>query len=109
MTGSTAIEGMVTTDVASEQAESRFLWPPIIIAVVLLWIVPMGSSLGNDEASNWWVVKDGLKQAVARANSSQSLPGSQSILYNLLPIAARAIGGDSEIVLRFPSVLAMSG
>jgi 4-amino-4-deoxy-L-arabinose transferase-like glycosyltransferase len=93
----------------SEKADSRFLLPPIVLCILMLWIIPMRSSFGGDEAGNWWVVKDGLRQTVARSLGEAVLPGAQSLLNNLLLVAARAIGGDSEIVLRIPALAAMLG
>ena len=104
-----AEEAVRIEDLDAERAECRFLWPPIAIAVILFWIVPLGTGFGGDESSNWWVIKDGLREAIARATGPQSLPGAQSIFYNLLPLAVQALGGQSEIALRLPSVLAMLG
>jgi hypothetical protein len=115
MTEGTSIEAARTgavvsiEDLDAERAECRFVWPPLVIAVVLFWIVPLATSFGNDEASNWWVIKDGLREAIARATGPLALPGGQSVFYNLLPLAAQALGAQSEMALRLPSVLAMLG
>jgi hypothetical protein len=86
-----------------EREESRFVWPPLILAIVLLWLAPLATSLGLDECGNWWVVKDGLKETIARA---RFWPGGQSLLFDFLVLGARAVGGDSDIAMRIPSVLA---
>src|SRR6266446_3069597 len=96
---------MPEVDLAAEREECRFLWPPIILVVIFLWVVPLGSSLGLDETGNWWVAKSGLRAA---ATARMGLwPGS--LAYDLVVMAARRIGGDNEIVLRLPSVFAMAG
>ena len=63
------------TEPLAEWEETRYLLPPLILGIVLLWIVPMGSSLGLDESGNWWVVKDGVREMLARA---RVWPGGQS-------------------------------
>lgn len=76
----------------------------IVTAVVIgsLWLVPLSSSLWLDELGTWWVVKDGLGDAVHRALTFHG----QSPLYYLIVWAARAVGGNSEVVLRLPSLIA---
>jgi Dolichyl-phosphate-mannose-protein mannosyltransferase len=91
-------------ELTQERQESRFLWPPLILVIVLLWLVPLGSSLGLDETGNYWVIKDGLVTAAARSNQWS---GGQSLLFDALVVAARHIGGDHDFVYRIPSVLAM--
>jgi 4-amino-4-deoxy-L-arabinose transferase-like glycosyltransferase len=88
----------------SSQAESKFLWPPIVICVVVLWLAPMGTSLGLDESGTWWVVKDGLQETMARA---RIWPAGQSLVFDVLLLASRAVVGESEFAFRVPSVLAM--
>jgi hypothetical protein len=95
-----------TAELLAEREEARYLFPPLILGIVLLWIVPLGSSLGLDESGNWWVVKDGVREMLVRA---RLWPGGQSVLFNLFVIGARSIGGDSDIVMRIPSLLMMMG
>lgn len=95
------------SDLAAELAESRFVWPPLTLAVIFLWIAPLGTSLGLDETQNWWVVKDGLQGVLAHLTDGLPLPGGQSFLYNLLLAGVQAIGGKSDVALRLPSVIAM--
>ena len=52
---------------AAARNEARYLWPPLILGIVAVWVVPMGSSLGLDESGNWWVIKDGLAAMIERA------------------------------------------
>ena len=91
---------------AAEREECRYLWPPLILTIVLLWFVPMGTSLGLDESGNWWVIKDGFQAMLQRA---RVWPGGQSVLFNSLVMAARSIGGHSDFVMRIPTVLAALG
>ena len=102
---SVAPEALRTAPLA-EWEEARYLLPPLILGIILLWIVPMGTSLGLDESGNWWVVKDGVREMLARA---QMWPGGQSVLFNFLVIGARSIGGDSDVAMRIPSLLMALG
>src|SRR5437867_3565911 len=76
----------------------------VVTALVIgsLWLVPLFSSLWVDELGAWWVVKDGLGETVSRAFTFQG----QSPLYYLIVWAARSVSGNSEAVLRLPSLLA---
>ncbi len=67
-----------------------------------LWLVPLSSSLWLDELGTWWVVKDGLGDTVHRALTFHG----QSPLYYVIVWIARHVGGNSEVVLRLPSLLA---
>ena len=102
---SVAPEALRTAPLA-EWEEARYLLPPLILGIILLWIVPMGTSLGLDESGNWWVVKDGVREMLVRA---QIWPGGQSVLFNFLVIGARSIGGDSDVAMRIPSLLMAMG
>jgi mannosyltransferase len=85
-------------------APGHVRWLAIVTAVVIgsLWLVPLSSSLWEDEFGTWWVVKDGLGDAVHRAVTFQG----QSPLYYLIVWAARVVGGNSEVILRLPSLIA---
>ena len=67
-----------------------------------LWLVPLFSSLWLDELGTYWVVKDGLGDTVHRALTFHG----QSPLYYSIVWAARSLGGNSEAVLRLPSLIA---
>ena len=78
-------------DLGSERAAARFLFPPIVLCILLLWIVPMRTSLGGDEAGNWWVVKDGLKQTWERSLGTAVLPEpNRCSIFCCLPRLARS-------------------
>jgi uncharacterized membrane protein len=79
-------------------------WLSIATALVIgsLWLVPLISSLWLDELGTWWVVKDGLGDTVDRAFNFHG----QSPLYYLIVWATRTVGGDSEAILRLPSLIA---
>jgi hypothetical protein len=89
---------------AAEREECRYLWPPLLMGIVLLWFVPMGTSLGMDESGNWWVIKDGFQTMLHR-----SVLWPTSVLFNSLVMSARSIGGDSDVVMRIPALLASLG
>lgn len=101
MSGPVAID-RVTPSRRRAGEEVCFIWPPLILAIVALWIVPMGTSLGLDETGNDWVIQGGLRESFARS----SLWAGTSWMLNVLMIAARTIGGDREFVLRMPTLLA---
>ena len=71
-------------------------------AVVRLWIMPMTASLWLDETITYWTACKGMSAAISR---SQFWPG-QNVLYSLIAALALRLGGNSEVVLRLPSLLA---
>ena len=85
-------------------APGHVRWLLVVTAVVIgsLWLVPLFSSLWLDELGTWWVVKDGLGDAVHRALTFHG----QSPLYYSIVWVARTVGGNSEVVLRLPSLIA---
>jgi mannosyltransferase len=83
----------------------RILGVIVGLVVLALWVVPIRSSLWLDELGTWWVVKGGLRDTVDHAVAFQG----QSPLYYLIVWAARMLGGDSEIILRLPSLAATVG
>jgi hypothetical protein len=89
---------------SAEAEEAKFLWPPIVFAVLAVWVLPLFTSLELDETGVWWVVKDGLRQAIQRAHI---WPLGQSILYDSILTLVRAIAGDSDFAMRLPSALTM--
>jgi hypothetical protein len=101
---SAILERSAAASSKAEAEEAKFLWPPILISIVLLWLVPMSTSLGLDETGTWWVVKDGLRQTIERA---KIWPAGQSILFDSILLAVRAVAGDSDFAMRAPSVAAM--
>lgn len=101
---SAVAEGAKGAETSTDAEEAKFLWPPLMIAVVLLWLLPLGTSLGLDETGAWWVVKDGWREAVVR---NRLWPGS--VLFDFILVAVRAVAGDSDVAMRIPSVLAMLG
>jgi 4-amino-4-deoxy-L-arabinose transferase-like glycosyltransferase len=99
---------LIETPAAAAHAQTarvsaKQLWPLLVISLIYLWLVPMSTSLGLDESGNWWVVKDGFREMMSR---SAIWAGGQSVLFNILVLAARAIGGDSDIAMRIPALLA---
>jgi hypothetical protein len=74
-------------------------------AVVRLWIMPMTASLWLDETITYWTACKGMSAAISR---SQFWPG-QNVLYSLIAALALRLGGNSEVALRFPSLLAAFG
>lgn len=70
-----------------------------------LWVWPLRSSLWTDELGTWWVVKDGLGDAVSRSVEFHG----QSPAFYVIAWVAKELGGRHELVLRLPAFLAASG
>src|SRR5256885_5072924 len=73
-------------------------------AASYLWISPLGSSLWLDEAVSYWVVKDGLLEAVDRGLRYQWSPAYDVILW-----LAVGLGGAREIALPLPPPVGAAG
>jgi 4-amino-4-deoxy-L-arabinose transferase-like glycosyltransferase len=99
----------MTSPQPTEETEERpepghVRWLSIATALTIggLWLVPLFSSLWVDELGTWWAVKDGLGDAVDRAFRFHG----QSPLYYAVVWVFRTVGGNSEAVLRLPSLIA---
>jgi len=66
-----------------------------------LWLRPIGSSFWLDELGTWWVVKDGIREAISRSASIQG----QSPIYYLVAWVTRHVAGPSELAMRAPSIV----
>ncbi len=82
---------------------------PFVVAVTAvvalgLWIRPLVTSLWLDELGTWWVVKDGLQDAIDRAIEFHG----QSPAYYVTAWASTTLFGKSELALRLPSLIAMA-
>jgi uncharacterized membrane protein len=86
------------SDVRSHRA---ILWSVTGVLVAMLWMRPLGSSFWLDEFGTWWVVKDGIRDAISRSWEIQG----QSPLYYLVAWATRQGVGSSELGMRLPSLL----
>jgi 4-amino-4-deoxy-L-arabinose transferase-like glycosyltransferase len=74
-------------------------------AVLTLWALPIRSSFWLDETGTYWIIKDGLANAFARAIDWSG----QSPLYYLVAWLAHHAPGRTEVMLRLPSLIAMIG
>jgi len=72
-----------------------------VLMVVALWLRPLNSSLWLDEMGTWWVVKDGMREAIHRSFDIQG----QSPLFYIWAWVARQPAGTQEWALRIPSVI----
>jgi mannosyltransferase len=72
------------------------------VSAVLLWVLPLRSSLWLDETITYWVIKDGLPALFRRS----LLYNAQSPVYFVIAWVALTLGGAKEWVLRLPSILA---
>ena len=74
------------------------------LTILRLWIPPLSSSLWVDETGTFWMASGSLAQTISKC---LHWPG-QSPLYGALVWAAMKLGGQSEVVMRLPSVAAMA-
>ncbi len=72
-------------------------------AMLRLWVLPIRSSFWLDETGTYWVIKDGLANAVSRAMNWSG----QSPLYYLIAWLAHLAPGRTEVMMRLPSLIAM--
>lgn len=70
-----------------------------------LWVWPLRASLWTDELGTWWVIKDGLGEAVSRAIEFHG----QSPAFYVIAWVAKELGGRHEVVVRLPAFLAATG
>ncbi len=73
------------------------------VEILLLWLLPMRSSLWADELGTSWIVKDSFTAMLERA----VVWSGQSPLYYVTAWAAAKIAPASDVALRVPSLLAM--
>ena len=84
--------------------QRRLLMAAMLVAVGILWIVPMFSSLWLDELVTSWVVSADLSTTIRRAIEYQ-----QSPLYYVVAWASTRVVGTSEFALRLPSLIFSTG
>jgi len=87
---------------ANTASSSQRLYLFLLCISVGLWLLPIANPFVLDETFSYWQADGGLLQLWPR-----TLGWPCSALYPAFLWIARAIGGNSEIVLRLPSVLAM--
>lgn len=80
------------------------VWGITALVVIALWLRPLTSSLWLDELGTWWVIKDGVRETISRAFDVHG----QSPAFYLLAFATRHVAGQSEWMLRLPSVFLAS-
>jgi len=74
----------------------------ITLVILIGWVWPARLSIWIDEAGTYWIVKDGLAQVFER-----SYYWSNFSPYYLVAWLAVQVGGQSELLMRVPSLLAM--
>src|SRR5581483_9233270 len=78
----------------------RLLYALLGLAVIRLWIMPLGASFWIDEAGTLWAVKDGLTEMLRRSAEWHVV----SSFYGVVAWGAYTVGGAREFVLRLPSL-----
>jgi len=85
----------------SQDAPCCWFYVVGIVGVILVgWILPLHSSLWQDEFGTFWIAKDSLADMVFRASFAM-----QSPIYQFLPWAFMRLGRDTEAVMRLPSTI----
>jgi hypothetical protein len=100
--GDDGAERMHQSGFPSDPKRMVYLAGVLTVSVVVLWILPLWSSLWLDETITYWVVKDGLPALFRRSLHFNA----QSPAYFVVAWAAVAAGGATEWMLRIPSILA---
>jgi len=85
--------------------ERRGLMLALWAVLLLLWCLPLGSSLWLDETVTWWMASGSLETLWQRGTE---FSGGSPVPW-LLPWASMKLFGQSEWALRLPSLLCMSG
>jgi mannosyltransferase len=88
-------------DPSDEPFDRRFLWLTIALSVFVLWLRPLTSSFWLDELGTWWVIKDGIREAMGR---SFEIQGQSPVFYVFTWVLRQGVGAR-EWALRTPSVL----
>jgi hypothetical protein len=76
----------------------------VLVLAATCWVPHLPNSLWLDETLTFWVVKDGLADALDRAVHYQPQPAYAAVMWLWTQLF-----GSSEIALRIPSLLAMLG
>src|ERR1044071_3917030 len=84
--------------------QSKTVLTFIAVTVLVLWLLPIRSSLWFDEFGTYWIARDSLADTLARSQGWSNQPP----LYYLIAWATMKLGGSSEIVMRVPSLLFMA-
>ena len=89
-------------DVESSSVPRAFYGAAFALALAVCWVLPIRNPLSRDETGTYWIVKDGISDAVAR-----SYYWTNWSPYYLIEWFAVHVGGANELVMRVPSVVAM--
>jgi mannosyltransferase len=93
----------VSHDADGLSVPRAFYGVSLAVAVVVCWILPIRHPLSRDETGTFWIVKDSISDVVSR-----SYYWTNWSPYYLIEWLAVHAGGTSELVMRLPSVAAMS-
>lgn len=74
---------------------AAILWALITVAVIRLWVQPLGNSFWLDETLTAWIVSDGFSKVIPQAFVSL-----QSVAFCVLEWFAAQVAGHSEAALR---------
>jgi 4-amino-4-deoxy-L-arabinose transferase-like glycosyltransferase len=85
------------------KSQRQFCVALIATVIVICWLLPTRDSLWLDETGTYWIVKDSIRSVFER-----SYYWSNFSPYYLVAWPAVHLGGQNEIVIRLPSIIAMS-
>ncbi|MCA1834721.1 MAG: glycosyltransferase family 39 protein [Actinomycetota bacterium] len=97
------ISAKASEEVSAERWPATYLLILAVGCALVLWLLPLRSSLSLDELGSYWTVKEGFRQAFHRSLEFQG----ESPMYYLLLAAVVRFVGRSELIMRIPSLLAM--
>ncbi len=89
---------------ARSSSAERTYWALLFGLPAVAAVLPITSGLWLDETGTYWITRGGFFDVVRRCTF-----WPQSILYSMFMLALDAVVGHSEIVFRFPSVVATIG
>ena len=107
MSNATMEAVVASAEPASATRPKNDTWLAAVYGVALLaslsvWFLAIRAPLWTDETLSYWQIAGGFKQIWAR-----SVQGNSFAAYAYILWLTKTLFGDSEIVLRIPSILAM--
>src|SRR5262245_14460488 len=103
MTGQPAVPTQENKEALPAGQATVLYWAICILVAVRSWLMPLGSSFWLDETGTLWLIKGGPFEVLSRSIHWVG----QSLAYGWVALAGSFVGGQNEIGMRLPSVVAM--